>query len=146
MTLRFSAKAVIGSTLLLSLAGLFVACDHQLPTTQQPPQPPAGLQATLSSIQTTILTPKCSNPGCHIGPGGGPMSLKAGDSFGALVGINSAYGRPRVVAGNANNSVLYLKVIGNNSVGSRMPLGLPALSKAETDSIMAWINRGALNN
>ncbi len=145
MKLSSSAKAVSGILFLISVAGLFVACDHQLPTTQQ--QPPAVLtRATLSSIQTNILTPKCSNPGCHIGPGGGPMSLKAGDSFGALVGRNSNYGRPRVAAGNANNSVLYLKVIGDNSVGSRMPLGLPALSKSETDSIMAWINRGALNN
>ncbi len=145
MTLRFSAKAVIGSALLFSLAVFFVACDHQLPMTQPPP-PAVLTQATLSSIQANIFTPKCSNPGCHIGPGGGPMSLKAGDSFGALVGINSVYGRPRVAAGNANNSALYLKVIGNNAVGSRMPLGLPALSQAETDSIRAWINRGALNN
>jgi hypothetical protein len=106
------------------------------------------LQATLSSLQTTIFTPKCSNPGCHIGPGGGPMSLKAGDSFNALVGKTSAYGgRLRVAAGNANNSVLYLKVIGDNSVGSRMPLGGGRnLSQAETDSIKAWINRGAQNN
>jgi len=143
MKLSFSAKAVIVSVLLSSLAGLFVACDHQLPT---PPPPAVLTRATLSSIQTNIFTLKCSNPGCHIGPGGGPMSLKAGDSFGSLVGRNSNYGQPRVTAGNANNSVLYQKVIGNNSFGSRMPLGLPALSKSETDSILAWINRGALNN
>jgi len=136
-----SAKAVIGSILLLSLAGLFVACDHQLPTQQ----PPAALtRATLSSIQANIFTPKCVNAGCHPG-GGGPMSLRAGDSFGTLVGINSAYGRPRVAAGNANNSALYLKVIGT-TLGTRMPQGLPALSKSETDSIQAWINRGARNN
>lgn len=143
MKLRFSAKAVIGSILFLSLAGLFVACDHQLPTAQQPPA--SGLtRATLSSIQANIFTPKCVNAACHPG-GGGPMSLRAGDSFGTLVGINSAYGRPRVATGNANNSALYLKVIGN-TLGTRMPQGLPALSKSETDSIMAWINRGALNN
>jgi len=145
MKLSLSAKAVIESILLSGFAGLFVACDHQLPTTQQPP-PTVLTRATLSSIQTNIFTPKCNNPGCHIGPGGGPMSLKAGDSFGSLVGRNSSYGKPRVAAGNANNSVLYLKVIGDNSVGSRMPLGLTALSQSETDSIKAWINRGALNN
>jgi len=144
MKLSFSAKAAIGSVLLSSLAGLFVACDHQLPTTQQPP-PAVLTRATLSSIQTNIFTPKCVNAGCHPG-GGAPMSLRAGDSFGTLVGINSAFGRPRVAVGNANNSALYLKVIGNNAVGNRMPLGLTALSQAETDSIRAWINRGALNN
>jgi hypothetical protein len=108
--------------------------------------PAPGLQATLSSIQTNIFTPKCSNVGCHIGPGGGPMSLRSGDSFGTLVGVNSAYGRPRVAPGNANNSALYLKVIGDISTGSRMPLGGAPLSQTETDSIKAWINAGALNN
>lgn len=142
MKLSFSAKAVIGSILLLCLAGFFVACDHQLPTAQQPPA--VLTQATLSSIQANIFTPKCVNAGCHPG-GGGPMSLRAGDSFGTLVGINSAYGRPRVAAGNAGGSALYLKVIGT-SLSTRMPQGLPALSKSETDSIMAWINRGAKNN
>jgi hypothetical protein len=139
----FFAKAVTGS-LLLGLAGFFIACEHELPNAQQ--QPPAGLRATLSSIQTNIFTPKCNNPGCHTGPGGGPMSLKAGDSFGSLVGRNSAYGRPRVAAGSADNSALYLKVIGDNRVGSRMPLVGGFLSQAETDSIKAWINRGAQNN
>jgi len=143
MKLSFSAKAVIGSIFLLSLAGLFVACDHQLPTTQQ--QPPVALtRATLSSIQTNIFTPKCVNQACHPG-GGAPMPLRnAAESLQNLVNVPAA--RSRVIPRNANNSVLYLKVIGDNSVGSRMPLGLAALSKSETDSIMAWINRGALNN
>jgi len=144
MRASFLMRAVIGSILLLCVAGLFVACEHNLPTAQQQP-PPANLQATLSSIQTNIFTPKCVNAGCHPG-GGAPMSLRAGDSFGTLVGINSAFGRPRVMVGNANNSALYLKVIGNNAVGNRMPLVGAALSQAETDSIRAWINRGALNN
>jgi hypothetical protein len=107
--------------------------------------PAPALQATLSSIQANIFTPKCVNAGCHPG-GGAPMSLASGASFGTLVGINSAYARPRVAAGNANNSVLYLKVIGDNSVGRVMPLVGAPLSQAETDSIRAWINRGALNN
>jgi len=108
------------------------------------PAPP--LQATLTSIQANIFTPKCVNAGCHPG-GGAPMSLANGASFAALVGVNSAqFGRPRVAAGNANNSVLYLKVIGDNSVGRAMPLVGAPLSQAETDSIKAWINRGAQNN
>jgi hypothetical protein len=107
--------------------------------------PAPGLQATLSSIQANIFTPKCVNAGCHPG-GGGPMSLMNGVSFGTLVNVNSAYGRPRVAPGNANNSALYLKVIGNINTGSRMPLGGAPLSQTETDSIAAWINRGAQNN
>ncbi len=139
-----SIKAVLESILLLSLAGLFLSCEHAMPLAQQPP--PANLQATFSSIQANIFTPKCSNLGCHPGTAGGPMSLRAGESYAVLVGVNSAYGRPRVAPGNANNSVLYLKVIGDNTVGARMPLLGGPLSQAETDSIAAWINRGALNN
>ncbi len=107
---------------------------------------PPPLQATLSSIQANIFTPKCVNAGCHPG-GGAPMSLAAGTSFTTLVGVNSAqFGRLRVAPGNANNSVLYLKVIADNSVGRGMPpIGAP-LSQTETDSIAAWINRGAQNN
>lgn len=144
MNVGFFMKAVMRSLLLLGVVGAFLACEHSMPLMQQPP--PANLQATLSSIQANIFTPKCVNAGCHPGTGGGPMSLRSGDSFGTLVNVNSAYGRPRVAPGNANNSTLYLKVIGNNAVGGRMPvLGNP-LSQAETDSIAAWINRGALNN
>jgi hypothetical protein len=145
MNVGFFMKAVMRSVWLLSGVGVFWACQHAMPLMQQ--APPANLQATLSSIQANIFTPKCVNAGCHPGTGGGPMSLRAGDSFGTLVGVNSiSYGRPRVAPGNANNSVLYLKVTGNNTVGGRMPaLGAP-LSQTETDSIAAWINRGALNN
>jgi len=106
------------------------------------------LQSTLSSIQANIFTPKCVNRGCHPG-GGAPMSLASGQSFLNLVNRTSAFGLLRVSPGNANNSVLYLKVIGDPGVGgaaSRMPLGFPALSKAETDTILSWINKGALNN
>ena len=144
MKVSFFKGAVLPSILCLCLVGLFMACSHDMPVAQQQPQPPANLQATLSSIQATIFTPKCTNPGCHPG-GGAPMSLQPGQSFANLVNVNSAYGRLRVAPGNANNSALYLKVIGN-SAGGRMPLGGQPLSQAETDTIAAWINRGALNN
>ncbi len=144
MQIRSFIKGASSGVLLLILLGCFTACEHELPVTQQS-QPPAGLQATLSNIQTNIFTPKCVNAGCHPG-GGAPMSLRSGDSFGTLVGVNSAYGKPRVAAGNANNSVLYLKVSGAAGVSSRMPLTGAYLSQAETDTIKAWINRGAQNN
>jgi hypothetical protein len=145
MKFSFFKGAVLSSILCLCLAGAFVACSHDMPVSQQQ-QPPANLQATLSSIQANIFTPKCTNPGCHPGAGGGPVSLRPGESFNGLVNVNSAYGIPRVSPGNANNSVLYLKVIGNNNYGGIMPAVGPRLSQAETDTIAAWINRGALNN
>ena len=90
------------------------------------------------------LSAKCVNAGCHPG-GGGPMSLANGQSFGTLVNQNSAYNRPRVQPGNANNSALYLKVAGT-TLGQIMPLGRPPLSAAEVTAIQTWINNGALNN
>jgi hypothetical protein len=134
---------VVESILLSCLAGLFfLSCEHELPVAQQPPP---GLQATLSSIQDNIFTPKCAISGCHQGTnasGNPPMSLEAGRARNNLVNVTSrTYNKPRVTRGNANNSVLYLKVIGDNSVGARMPqVGAP-LSQAETDTIKAWINR-----
>lgn len=144
MRSRGLPRTLIDTFLLLSAAALFVACEHDAITGQLPPP---GLQATLSSIQANIFTPKCALVGCHVAGGAAPMSLAAGSSFAALVGVNSlTYGQPRVAPGNAGNSVLYLKVIpGNNGVGQRMPPG-GALSQAETDSIAAWINAGAQNN
>jgi hypothetical protein len=139
MQMRSFANKAIGVVLLLIVIGLIVACEHE----QQVTGP--ALAPTLSSIQANILTPKCVNAGCHPG-GGAPMSLQNDQSFGALVGKNSAYGRLRVAPGNANNSVLFLKVTGAAGVGSQMPLGLPPLSNDETNAIRDWINAGALNN
>lgn len=141
MRSRGLRRTLIESFLLLSTAGLFVACEHDTATA---PLPPAGLQATLSSIQANIFTPKCALAGCHVAGGGAPMSLAGGSSFASLVNQNSAYGLLRVAPGNAGQSALYLKVIGN-TLGTRMPPG-GALSQAETDSIAAWINAGAQNN
>jgi len=73
------------------------------------------------------------------------MSLQAGQSFGTLVNQASAYNRPRVAPGNANNSALYLKVAGN-TLGAQMPLGGQPLSAAEVSAIQTWINNGAQNN
>lgn len=154
MRSRGLRRTLTESFLLLSTAGLFVACEHDTATA---PLPPAGLQATLSSIQANIFTPKCATVGCHVVGGLAPMSLASGDSYLSLIGAagtgvpsaNPNYsGKLRAAPGNANVSVLYLKVIGDNSVGGvggRMPPS-GALSQAETDSIAAWINAGAQNN
>ena len=140
MKLKLSASTVLGSLLLFVGAGMFGACEHATPVTQ----PPVMLQPTLSSIQTNIFTLKCVNAGCHPG-GGAPMSLRAGDSFGTLVNQPSAYNRPRVQPGNANNSALYLKVAGT-TLGAQMPPGRPPLNNDELNAIQTWINNGAQNN
>jgi hypothetical protein len=147
MQLRFSLRT--GSlVLVIAVIGILSAgCEHNQSVAPQP------LQPTLSSIQASILTPKCVNQGCHNPNGGGaPMSLQIGQTYGALVGVttnNGQYGgRQRVNPANAAASVLYLKVTGDAAVGGaggRMPPG-SALSTTETNTIRDWINAGALNN
>lgn len=132
----------ISSVVLLSLVLFIYACEHEQGTGPQG----GALQPTFSSIQDNIFTPKCVNGGCH-NPTPGPMSLQAGVAFGNLVDVQSSvYGRPRVDAGDPNNSVLYLKVISNGGVGTRMPLTGSKLTSEETEAIRDWITNGAQNN
>ncbi len=99
---------------------------------------------TFTQIQNEILTPSCVNAFCHPG-GGAPMSLAPGAAWGNLVDVASGWGMDRVEPGDADNSALYLKVIGT-SIGSRMPLGRPAISSDQAEMIRAWIEAGALDN
>ncbi|MDZ7269396.1 MAG: hypothetical protein ONB48_18435 [candidate division KSB1 bacterium] len=126
------------------VAGLLAACQHDLSAPSAPQDP-----TTFSSIQANILTPRCVNAGCHPG-GNAPMSLAAGAAYNNLVNVNSAtYGKPRVSPGNPNNSVLYLKLIGDNSIGGsagRMPPGQPALSVSAIQAVRDWIAKGAPND
>ncbi|NNE07622.1 MAG: hypothetical protein HKN20_03565 [Gemmatimonadetes bacterium] len=100
---------------------------------------------TFSQIQSEILTPSCVNAGCHPG-GGGPMSLAAGAAYDNLVNAASNYGIDNVEPGDAENSVLWLKVVGDPDFGNRMPLFGAALSQEQTDMIRDWIDAGALDN
>ncbi|MGH7492194.1 MAG: hypothetical protein ACREOO_07345 [bacterium] len=138
--MKLKTSAAVSGSLLLVICIVLAACEHQTPMTA----PPVQLQPTLSSIQANIFTPKCVNAGCHPG-GNAPMSLANGQSFGMLVNQASAYNRPRVAPGNANNSALYLKVSGT-TLGARMPTVGQPLSAAEVSTIQTWINNGAQNN
>jgi hypothetical protein len=53
----------------------------------------------------------------------------------------------RVVPGNADGSLLYLKVSADAPpCGGKMPLGLTPIPKTQADMIDAWIADGAKNN
>ncbi|RMD94596.1 MAG: hypothetical protein D6814_14315 [Calditrichaeota bacterium] len=122
----------------------FLACQREQSLA---PGENVSLQPTFTSIQKNILTPSCVNRGCH--PPVGPMSLQEGVAYNNLVNQPSAYGIPRVDPGNAENSALYLKVLGDVRVGgvqARMPLGAGSLTTDEINAIRDWINDGAKNN
>jgi len=135
---KIQAKFVLVCILWLSL--LF-GCEHEQSTA------PVIVKATFSGIQSTILTPKCVNAGCHPG-GGAPMSLRSDVAYGNLVNaVSSGYApRLRVKPDDPDNSILYLKVIGDPQTGFQMPFGAAPLSSAEVDSIRTWIEQGAQNN
>lgn len=87
--------------------------------------------------------------GCH--GGSGNLFLTAGQSYTNLVNVDqqassSCAGKKRVLPGNANESVLYLRVSGS-TCGDRMPKGAPnPISLTDRNLIRDWINQGALNN
>ena len=105
---------------------------------------------TLSQLQTTIFTPRCS--GCHTGFGSslpGVQNLTAGNTFASIVGVASIEqpALKRVAPGDPDHSYLVQKIEGAAGIsGQRMPLGGPFLAQSEIDLVRAWIAQGALNN
>jgi uncharacterized protein (TIGR03118 family) len=113
-----------------------------------------AVAATLSQLQTTIFTPKCS--GCHTGTASatadglpGVQNLTAGNTFAALVNVASLEqpALKRVAPGDSANSYIIQKLEGAAGItGARMPLGGPYLDQATIDQVKSWINAGAQNN
>jgi hypothetical protein len=102
------------------------------------------LTPDFASIQANVFTPICTQ--CHVGanaPQG--LRLDAANSYGALVGVASSEqpGRLRVKPGDPANSYLIQKLEGSAAVGSRMPLGQPALPDSTIQMIREWIASGA---
>ena len=105
-------------------------------------QPPPQVVSFTGQVQP-IFNANCT--GCH-GTNGG-LTLTAGVSYSQLYHVpasSSCTSLHRVFPNDANNSVLYLKVVGS-TCGSRMPQG-GSLSITEINLIRDWINQGALNN
>lgn len=102
--------------------------------------PPPTLQATLSSIQANVFTPRCV--ACHTGatPEGG-MRLSAGDAYTNLVNVSSSQrALMRVVPGSSASSYLIHKIEGQaDIVGLRMPP--PPLLSAEVIQVIRAVDR-----
>jgi mono/diheme cytochrome c family protein len=113
--------------------------------------PPTSTAApTLSQLQTSVFTPKCS--GCHNGMGTvppGALNLTSGGSYKALVNVATGE-QPNVkfvVPGDPTNSYLVQKLMGAATIsGARMPLNGPYLDDATIAQVAAWIAAGAQNN
>jgi len=118
----------------------------------------AGTAApTFTQIYNNIIVQRCTP--CHTTAGGIGVTMGHLDmtsqaaAFANLVGVAAAgvacagHGT-RVTPGNQETSIMYLKISLDDPApcGSKMPLGLPALSKDEADAIENWIKSGAPNN
>lgn len=118
------------------------------PQPDQPDEPDSpdedGLQPTLTSLQENVLTPICAQ--CHFGANA-PVGLRM-DSVEAsrqnLIDVDAS--NPlykRVLVGDAQNSYLYLKLIGDPVAGNRMPLGQAPLPDETIAVFRQWIDQGA---
>ncbi len=105
---------------------------------------------TLSSLQTSIFTPRCAIDGCHAGsePQQG-MDLSAGKAYAHLVRVASTElpAFQRVTPKASADSYVVMKLSGDPRIaGERMPFGGPYLTLAEIDAIRQWIDAGAPND
>ena len=103
-----------------------------------------------ADVQTLFDAEGCTASNCHgatAGPRNGNLDLRAGTSYSQLVNV-IARGENiiRVAPGDPNASYLVIKLEGNQSSGSRMPRGQPALSGAKIQLIRDWITAGANND
>jgi hypothetical protein len=101
-------------------------------------------EPTLASIQQAIFAPRCALAGCHTGmaPAASLDLSTATASEASLLGVPAALceGRTRVVAGDAESSLLYAKVSGlqPSECGDRMPVGSMLMPDAMA-CIETWI-------
>ena len=108
----------------------------------------SGTPVAFSQVESVFQSNGCQ--GCH--PGVNPsLNLQDGKAYDDLVGIKALEDPDlyRVVAGDPENSFLYLKVGGAPvigdipAVGSRMPPGAPPISAEDMKIIHDWIAQGA---
>ena len=142
--------------LLASLA-FATACAGSSGGTPSPGSPEldsgSASAVTFTKVYGDIISPMCTS--CHnpsgVGVRDGHLDMMGqSTAFSNLVGVPAmgsmcgGHGT-RVVAGDADTSVLYHKVT-TPTCGAGMPLGGLALSSAEADEIKSWINGGARND
>ena len=130
---------------LLLILFLLVACTDDITSPADSDSPASGLTASFSSIQELIFSSNCARSGCHSGatPREG-LNLTSGNSYSNLVGVASNQSNLlRVKAGSSSESWLVKKITADGT--SIMPPS-GSLMQATIDTIITWIDRGALNN
>lgn len=119
-----------------------------------PADPGNGISSDPVSFRSDvqpIFSGRCAIRSCHTtsSPAAG-MRLDPSFSYGQIVGVVSTTYPPlkRVVAGEPDSSLLYLKLLpsADTAYFPRMPLSGGPLSPARIETIRRWIAEGALDN
>ena len=107
---------------------------------------PTGSISFSSDIQP-VFDLSCATSGCHRAGHSTSLDLSRESSYSNLVNVESKNYAPLklVEPGKSEDSVLYLKIMGNSKTGSKMPPG-GTLSDASITKIRNWITEGAENN
>lgn len=100
-----------------------------------------------SDIQEIFDRRGCTGSSCHGSVPQAGLDLRTGNSYGALVNVNSTQelALKRVLPGDAAQSYLVDKLEGTG-LGGRMPQGGAPLDSIDMNNIINWINQGAANN
>jgi len=95
-----------------------------------------------------IFNANCTSQFCHGAAESAGLKLTSGDSYAELVDVTSTSEPPtkRVLANDAENSYIVIKLEGRQTVGVRMPSGAAALSDDDIQTIRNWVDSGAEEN
>jgi len=145
-TIRLLIRAIgaLSSNTLHGAAALALvftgACTHGTPTGAEE-QDAAVCPTDTAAIQRQILRPTCGVSGCHQGdePMAG-LDLASGELEKRIYARSASCGRPIVVAGDPDRSLLFEKISTDTpSCGVRMPNGGPPLGTHQIECIRGWI-------
>lgn len=144
---RHDLRPVLTLGLALGMSLVLAACgDKEGEDTAGGEGDPVEAMA-FSEIENDVFLNSCAFSSCH-GGGAGQLTLGAGTSYDALVGVEAAgvEGAILVVAGDSGSSYLVDKLNGSAGIdGDLMPPG-QALDGDVIAGIAAWIDEGAANN
>jgi hypothetical protein len=124
-----------------------MSCEDQIVSVCEVEKNIPSFPATFSSIQNEVFSKNCATSGCH-GTNSVDPDLSKGVAYNNIVNVVS-FNPPfkYVVPFNSDSSYIINKLRGVNIQGERMPLNREEpLSTVVIDSIIAWIEKGALNN
>jgi hypothetical protein len=108
--------------------------------------PPSTASTLAGNVQPIFSTTCANSDACHAS--NRVPDLLPGRSWAATFEVASIEDPSKVFVAPFDPPASYLldKVLGIQSSGSRMPLGLTPLDEAQTEAIRSWIREGAANN